>query len=248
MFLISLFQECTKCHTTTTELHQSSFFGQKKPTSPQILLSLNGLQFSTYAEHSNIRTYIMSKIPMRFQSNRFLIFGLWYFLANPLGHCHKFLAADLFTLVYLCPHTGVYFLNQLLPSTVWHLFLIFNARWTWEGEIVPLFTAVLRTLKNRRPWSVSTEFQSQSYCHYQIGILSPVIMWRMKEISPFSREGLPLMAMSFFKAGPGCAKQTTITANLLMHLEGRLFKLWDANLEFFLALNKYVTAQVGMIL
>ena len=159
MFLISLFQECTKCHTTTTELHQSSFFGQKKPTSPQILLSLNGLQFSTYAEHSNIRT-----------------------------------------------------------------------------------------LKNRRPWSVSTEFQSQSYCHYQIGILSPVIMWRMKEISPFSREGLPLMAMSFFKAGPGCAKQTTITANLLMHLEGRLFKLWDANLEFFLALNKYVTAQVGMIL
>ena len=57
------FQECTKCHTTTTELHQSSFFGQKKTTSPQILLSLNGLQFSTYAEHSNIRTYIMSKIP-----------------------------------------------------------------------------------------------------------------------------------------------------------------------------------------
>ena len=57
------FQECTKCHTTTTELHQSSFYGQKKTTSPQILLSLNGLQFSTYAEHSNIRTYIMSKIP-----------------------------------------------------------------------------------------------------------------------------------------------------------------------------------------
>lgn len=162
----------------------------------------------------------MSKIPPRFQSNKFLIFGLWYFLANPLSHCHKFLAADLFTLVYLCPHTGVYFLNQLLPSTVWDLFLIFNARWTWEGEIVPLFTAVLCTLKNRRPWSVSTEFQSQSYCHYQIGILSPVIMWRMKEISPFSREGLPLMAMSFFKAGPGCAKQTTITANLLLHLEG----------------------------
>ena len=45
------------------------------------------------------------------QNPRFLIFGLWYFLANPLGHCRKFLAADLFTLVYLCPHTGVYFLN-----------------------------------------------------------------------------------------------------------------------------------------
>ena len=73
-------------------------------------------------------------------------------------------------------------------------------------------------------------------------------MWKMKEISHFSREGLPLMAMSFFKAGPGCAKQTTITVNLFLHLEGRLFKLWDANLEFFLALNKYVTAQVSMIL
>lgn len=156
MFLISLFQECTKCHTTTTELHQSSFFGQKKTTSPPDLIVIKWVTV-TYAEHSNIRTYIRSKIPTRFQSNRFLIFGLWYFLANPLGHCHKFLAADLFTLVYLCPHTGVYFLNQLLPSTVWDLFLIFNARWTWEGEIVPLFTAVLRTLKKIEGLGVSAQ-------------------------------------------------------------------------------------------
>lgn len=38
MFLTSLFQECTKCHTTTTELHQSSFFGQKKTYLPPDLI------------------------------------------------------------------------------------------------------------------------------------------------------------------------------------------------------------------
>ena len=32
------FQECTKCHTTTTELHQSSFFGQKKNYLPPDLI------------------------------------------------------------------------------------------------------------------------------------------------------------------------------------------------------------------